>query len=51
MELPTKMADQPDAAPEALEGVVGRKNFPGIHAYQKPSIDVVALGALLSVNV
>ena len=42
---------QPDAAPEALKGVVGRKKNPGIHAYQKPSIDVVALGALLSVKV
>ena len=42
---------QPDAPPEALDGVEGRKKNPGIHAYQNPSIGVVAVGALLNVNV
>ena len=45
------VAVQPDEPPEALDGTVGRKKCPGIHAYQKPSMEVVAVGASLIIKV
>jgi hypothetical protein len=47
MELPLMVAVQPTGA-EALEGVDGRKKWPGIHPYQTLPIGLVAPTASLN---